>query len=172
MWWVSRCSCWPWQRWVSARSESPNTPQKATGLPGHSWVLLAVHCWLCYCGNTTNAAPNWHSLKVRSITEPILGYREPYGSACGIDGMLTQMQGGTECMAAYYIDMLTPAEKNYCMAWRELLAVMQSMKQFILYLYKKVLSENWPCFSAIGFQAYRTLWPDGHMAGVASQVLV
>ena len=77
------------------------------------------------------------------ITAPILGYPEPQGtyildtdaSAYGIGGVLSQVQQGKERVIAYYSKTLSPAERNYCVTRRELLAVVKSMKHFRPYLY-------------------------------------
>ena len=82
-------------------------------------------------------------LKTLLISAPILGYPEPQGeyildtdaSACGIGGVLSQLQKGKERVIAYYSKTLTPAERNYCVTRRELLAVVKSIKLFRPYLY-------------------------------------
>ena len=77
------------------------------------------------------------------MTALVLGYPEPDGeyvldtdaSTCGVGGVLSQVQDGKERVIAYYSKTLTLAKKNYCMTWRELLAVVKSMKHFRPYLY-------------------------------------
>ena len=82
-------------------------------------------------------------LKEMLITAPILGYPEPHGeyvldtdaSACGIGGVLSQLQQGREKVIAYYSKTLTPAERNYRVTRRELLAVVKGIKHFRPYPY-------------------------------------
>ena len=77
------------------------------------------------------------------MTASILGYPEPDSeyildtdaSVCGVGRVLSQVQAGKERVIAYYSKTLTPAEKNYCVTRRELLAVVKGIKHFRLYLY-------------------------------------
>ena len=85
----------------------------------------------------------FEELKKKLVVAPILGYPEPdgeyilytYASACGVGGVLSQLQAGKERVIAYYSKTLTPAEENYCMTRRELLAVVKGIKHFRPYLY-------------------------------------
>jgi len=52
----------------------------------------------------------------------------------GIGAILSQVQKGKERVLAYYSRVFNKAEKN-CIIWRELLAVIESLKTFHHYLY-------------------------------------
>jgi len=70
-------------------------------------------------------------LKQRLMEAPILAYPDPAkeyildtdASDHSVGAVLSQVQGGTEVVVAYYSKTLTAAEKNYCIARKELLAV-------------------------------------------------
>ena len=49
--------------------------------------------------------------------------------------VLSQIQKGKERVIAYYGKMLAPPEQNYCVILRELLVVVNAVKNFRLYLY-------------------------------------
>jgi hypothetical protein len=55
----------------------------------------------------------------------------------GVGAVLSQVQDGLERPIAYYSKTLSPAEKNYCVTRRELLAVVMAVKYFRPYLYGK-----------------------------------
>ena len=82
-------------------------------------------------------------LRKRLITAPILGYPDPTveyildtdASDVGVGAVLSQVQQGQERVIAYYSKTLTPAEQNYCVIRRELLAVVKAVKHFRPYLY-------------------------------------
>ena len=82
-------------------------------------------------------------LRKRLVTAPVLGYPDPAlgyildtdASDVGVGAVLSQMQEGKERVIAYYSKTLTPAEKNYCVTRRELLAVVKAVKHFRPYLY-------------------------------------
>ena len=77
------------------------------------------------------------------IEAPVLAYPEPGtefildtdASLEGVGGVLSQVQQGQERVIAYYSKTLSPAERNYCVTRRELLAVVMAAKHFRPYLY-------------------------------------
>jgi transposase InsO family protein len=85
----------------------------------------------------------FRSLKRSLINSPILAYPNPKiqyvldtdASAVGVGAVLSQIQEGKERAVAYYSKTLSPAERNYCVTRRELLAVVKAMKHFRPYLY-------------------------------------
>ena len=85
----------------------------------------------------------FEELRRRLVTAPILGYPDPQltyildtdASDVGVGAVLSQEQEGVERVIAYFSKMLTPAEKNYCVTHRELLAVVKAVKHFRPYLY-------------------------------------
>ena len=82
-------------------------------------------------------------LRRRLITAPILGYPDPGlryildtdASDVGVGAVLSQNQQNRERVIAYFSKTLTPAEWNYCVPRRELLAVVKMVKHFRPYLY-------------------------------------
>ena len=82
-------------------------------------------------------------LRKRLIEAPVLGYPDPTleyvldtdASDVGVGAVLSQVQQGEERVIAYYSKTLTPAERNYCVTRRELLAVVKAVKHFRPYLY-------------------------------------
>ena len=84
-------------------------------------------------------------LKTKLITAPILGYPDVTGtfmldtdaSHCGVGAVLSQIQGPQERVLAYYSKSLSPAEHNYCVTRKELLACVKAVKHFRPYLYGK-----------------------------------
>lgn len=82
-------------------------------------------------------------LKQSLITAPILGYPHPKStyildtdaSLDGVGAVLSQQQNGTEKVIAYFSKTLGPAEKNYCVTRKELLAIVKAVKHFRPYLY-------------------------------------
>ena len=82
-------------------------------------------------------------LRQRLITAPILGYPDPGlryildtdASDVGVGAVLSQVQQSRERVIAYFSKTLTPAERNYCVTRRELLAVVKAVKHFRPYLY-------------------------------------
>ena len=69
----------------------------------------------------------FEKLKEKLVTAPVLGYPEPDGEHIS--------DTDASAVIAYYSKTLTPAEKNYCVTRRELLAVVKGMKHFRPYLY-------------------------------------
>lgn len=84
-------------------------------------------------------------LKNALVTSPILGYPsldemfilDTDASAFGIGAVLSQTDGKTERVIAYYSKSLSKSERNYCVTRRELLAIIESVKHFHHYLYGK-----------------------------------
>jgi len=74
---------------------------------------------------------------------PILAYPDPAkeyildtdASDHSVGAVLSQVQGGSEVVVAYYSKTLAAAEKNYCTTRKELLAVVKAVKHFWPYLY-------------------------------------
>jgi hypothetical protein len=56
-------------------------------------------------------------------------------SYVGIGGVLPQVQDGQERVLAYYSKTQNKAERNYCITWQELLAIMRTLEHFHKYLY-------------------------------------
>ena len=86
---------------------------------------------------------SFEKLKEGLITAPVLGYPDPTkryildtdASAVGVGAVLSQVQEGQERAIAYYSKTLDPAQRNYCVTRRELLAVVMAVKNFRPYLY-------------------------------------
>ena len=77
----------------------------------------------------------FEKLKKPMISYPVLAYSnpsKPFILDCnandeGIGGVLSQEHGGAEHAVAYFSKQLTPAEKSYCVIWKELLAVVKCL---------------------------------------------
>ena len=73
----------------------------------------------------------------------MLGYPRPEGklvldtdaSGHAVGAVLSQEQDGVERVLAYYSQTLKPAERQYCVTRKELLAVVKGIRQFHVYLY-------------------------------------
>lgn len=84
-------------------------------------------------------------LKRALTTAPILAYpneRDPFvldtdASNFGIGGVLSQVQNGVERVIAYGSRLLNKPERNYCVTRRELLAIVEFVRQFHHYLVGK-----------------------------------
>lgn len=102
----------------------------------------------------------FNKLKEHLFTAPVLEYVDPSQSSildtiarnCGVGAVLSQLQLGAEKVIAFFSKTLTTTERNYCMMWRELLAVVNEVKHFQLYLYStqfllcaKHASLQWLC---------------------------
>jgi transposase InsO family protein len=82
-------------------------------------------------------------LKTAMLTAPVLAYPDPAApyyldtdaSGDGLGAVLSQKIDGTERAIAYWSKTLSPAERNYCVTRRELLAVIEACKHFRSYLY-------------------------------------
>jgi len=82
-------------------------------------------------------------LKERLVSSRILSFPNEFeefildtdASNHGIGAVLSQIQGDSEKVIAYYSRILTKAERNYCVTRRELLAIVDSVKFFHHYLY-------------------------------------
>jgi len=85
----------------------------------------------------------FNHLKQRLTEAPILAYPDPAkeyilntdASDYSVGAVLSQVQGGSEVVVAYYSKTLAAAEKNYCTTRKELLAVVRAVKHFRPYLY-------------------------------------
>ena len=85
----------------------------------------------------------FEELRHRLTTAPVLGYPDPRleyvldtdASDVGVGAVLSQVQQGQERVIAYFSKTLSPAERNYCVTRRELLAVVKAVKHFRPYLY-------------------------------------
>ena len=88
-------------------------------------------------------AAAFQQLRDLIIHAPILAYPQPttqfiLDTDASLDGawaVLSQVQGNEERVIAYYSKTLSPAERNYCVTRRELLAVVMAVKHFRPYLY-------------------------------------
>jgi len=78
------------------------------------------------------------------IPSPILSYPDSQqgrfildtdASNHGIGAVLSQKQGETEKVIAYFSRVFNKSERNYCVTRRELLAIVESLKTFHHYLY-------------------------------------
>ena len=84
-------------------------------------------------------------LKRMLTAAPVLGYPNEHGqfiidsdaSNHGLGAVLSQVQGGQERVIAYYSRALTQSEIHYCATRKELLAVVQAVKHFHPYLYRR-----------------------------------
>ena len=85
----------------------------------------------------------FESLKCSLLHAPILGYPKEDGgsfildtdaSNYGIGGVLSQVQDNKEVVIAYASRTLSPAETNYCVTRKELLAIVHHVKLFKNYL--------------------------------------
>jgi transposase InsO family protein len=85
----------------------------------------------------------FETLRDAMLTAPILAYPNPAdeytldtdASNDGLGAVLSQHQNGEEKVIAYWSKTLSPAERNYCVTRRELLAVIEACKHFRPYLY-------------------------------------
>ena len=79
-------------------------------------------------------------LKTALITAPVLAYPsaedqfvlDTHASDDGIGAVLSQVQGGDEKVLAYYSKTLSKSERRYCVTRKELLAVVTSIRHFII----------------------------------------
>lgn len=67
-------------------------------------------------------------LSYPNSTDPFILYTD--ASLVGIGGALSQVQNGEEKVIAYAIKTLSKTQQNYCVTHRELLAVVEMLKQF------------------------------------------
>ena len=85
----------------------------------------------------------FQELKAVLTSPPILAYPEDAGafildtdaSGEGLGAVLSQVQGGKECVIGYFSRALTKEEQQYCVTRRELLAVVMAVQHFHYYLY-------------------------------------
>ena len=84
----------------------------------------------------------FQNLKAALTSPPILAYPsesdafilDTDASSVGIGAVLSQVQNGTERVIAYFSRVLNPAERNYCVTRRELLAMVCAVNHFHHYL--------------------------------------
>ena len=53
----------------------------------------------------------------------------------GIDGVISQVQHGSELVVSYFSKTLSKADRNYCVICRELLAIVKTLEHIHKYLY-------------------------------------
>ena len=89
------------------------------------------------------AEDSFQRLKKSLTTAPLLCYPtqddhfvlDTDASNYGVGAVLSQVQGGEERVIAYYSQVLSRPERQYCTTRRELLAVVKAVKHFHPYLY-------------------------------------
>ncbi len=82
-------------------------------------------------------------LKEALVTAPILGYPNPEGlfildtdaSESGMGAVLQQQQDGQEKVISNFSRCFSKSERRYCVTRRELLAIVESVKHFHIFLY-------------------------------------
>lgn len=82
-------------------------------------------------------------LKAALVSAPVLQYPDPLqpfvldtdASDHGVGAVLSQLFDGEERVVAYYSRALSTPERNYCTTRKELLAVVDAVRQFHPYLY-------------------------------------
>jgi hypothetical protein len=91
---------------------------------------------------------SWNHVPVTEggpLYQPILGYQQPGQKFIAdtdkinvkIGGVL--VQDSQEQITAYYNKMLNMSERNYCITWQELLAIVKIPEHFCKYLYRQEL---------------------------------
>ncbi len=94
---------------------------------------------------TPEAEEAFKQLKLALTSSPILAYPDPDAdfildtdaSNLGIGAVLSQIQDGVERVVAYFSQVLSRPERNYCVTRRELLAAVKAIRHFYPYLYGK-----------------------------------
>eukprot|EP00731_Ephydatia_muelleri_P033855 Em0040g5a len=105
----------------------------------------------------------FEELKSRLVSPPILAYpdfKQPFllhtdASDAAIGVVLSQVQGGSERVIAYWSRKLQKAERNYSTTEREALAVVASLKEFYPYVYGfpcKLITDHNPLTSLKGIK--------------------
>ena len=92
---------------------------------------------------TVDCQKAFDTLKSTLTSSPILAYPSSEGdlildtdaSGVGIGAVLSQIQGDSERVIAYYSRTLNQPERQYCVTRRELLAVVEAVKHFHAYVY-------------------------------------
>ena len=85
----------------------------------------------------------FQTLSKRLSTAPMLAYPIPgstfilnmHVSGFAVGGVLSQVIDGHEKVVAYYSQKISYTERNYCVPWRELPALVKCIKHFHKYLY-------------------------------------
>ena len=84
---------------------------------------------------TPECQSSFQTLNTLLSTAPVLAYiLGTDASNHGIGAVLSQVEDGAEHPVAYASKTLTKAERNYCATRKELLAVVEFVKQFRQYL--------------------------------------
>ena len=86
---------------------------------------------------------SFETLKTALTHAPVLQYPDPKlrfildtdASSVGVGAVLSQIHDGVEHVVAYFSRTLSAPERNYCVTRRELLAVVDAVRHFHLYLY-------------------------------------
>lgn len=92
---------------------------------------------------TEEADQAFRNLKQRLIQAPVLGYPDPTlpylldidASQEAVGAVLSQVQEGKERVVAFFSKTLMGSERNYCVTFKELLAVVKTVKHLRPYLY-------------------------------------
>eukprot|EP00731_Ephydatia_muelleri_P031115 Em0022g629a len=119
-----------------------------------------------YLGHVVSAEASqnaFEKLKSRLVSPPILAYpdfKQPFllhtdASDAAIGAVLSQVQGDTERVIAYWSRKLQKAERNYSTTEREALAVVASLKEFYPYVYGfpcKLITDHNPLTSLKGIK--------------------
>ena len=107
----------------------------------------------------------------QALTEaPVLGYSNPNdpfildtdANSYGVGAVLSQIQDGQECVTAYYSQVLSQPERQYCTTRRELLAVVKAVKHFHPYVYGRSFSVRTDHAALRWLLSFRH--PEGQMA--------
>jgi hypothetical protein len=101
---------------------------------------------------TEEVEVSFQTLKGGVCAVPILAHPQPGerfivdtdASNVGIGGVLFQVQEGQERVIAYCSKTLNKAESNYCVTWRELLAMVMALEQFHKYVYGESSTLRYP----------------------------
>ena len=73
-----------------------------------------------------------------NLKYPVPGYDyilDTYASDKAVGAVLSQVQEGQEVVIAFYSKAMTRHKQAYCATWKDLLAVISSIKNFYHYLY-------------------------------------
>jgi transposase InsO family protein/predicted aspartyl protease len=108
-------------------------PLHAVASPKTAWV------WTEECQRA------FDELKSALIQAPVLSFPVPDApyildtdaSLTGIGAVLSQVIDGEERVLGYFSEALDPAERNYCVTRRELLAVVKALRHYHCYLYRR-----------------------------------
>ena len=105
-----------------------NQPIKSENVaPFHLEFLWTEECDKAFC-----------TLKENLVSTPVLAYPtlddmfilDTDASGMAIGAVLSQVQSGTERVIAWFSRTLRRVERNYCVTWRELLAVVDGIRHY------------------------------------------